>query len=357
MDSFDVTKTIYKVSDFVSWQRAGSLVLSPSFQRRPVWKPGAKSYLIDTIVRGLPIPVIFLRDQRSNLSSFEPKREIVDGQQRLRTVIAFVQPTSLKDYNHERDSFFVKPVHNQEIAGLSFDSLPQEYQQRILDYEFSVHVLSAGVDDRDVLGLFARMNSTGVKLNDQELRNAEFFGEFKTSMYTIAATHLPRWRRWGIATENDIARMQEVELTSEFAVMMKNGLTAKRRAWINLEYLCFDDHYPDRSEIASRFHTVMDTIDDRLGSMVVSTFFRRRTLFFGLFVSIYDLQFGLNSPLEPRKPRPLSAESVRRITSAGERLRNKSAPLEVLQSVTRRTTNEIERTIVHQYIQSGVSDA
>ena len=204
---------------------------------------------------------------------------------------------------------------------------------------------------------FARMNSTGVKLNDQELRNAEFFGEFKTSMYTIAATHLPRWRRWGIATENDIARMQEVELTSEFAVMMKNGLTAKRRAWINLEYLCFDDHYPDRSEIASRFHTVMDTIDDRLGSMVVSTFFRRRTLFFGLFVSIYDLQFGLNSPLEPRKPRPLSAESVRRITSAGERLRDKSAPPEVLQSLTRRTTNEIERSTVHQYIQSGASDA
>jgi len=291
------------------------------------------------------------------LSSFEPKREIVDGQQRLRTVIAFVQPKSLRDYEEARDSFSVLPVHNQEIAGLSFDCLPQEYQHRILDYEFSVHVLSSRVDDRDVLGLFARMNSTGVRLNDQELRNAEYFGAFKTAMYEMSATHLPRWRGWGVATENDIARMQEVELTSEFAMMMKNGLSAKRKEWIDQEYKRFDDQYPDRNEVEYRFHAVMDTIDDRLGPALVSKFFRRRTLFFGLFASIYDLQFGLNSKLQPRKPTPLSAESVATILSAGEGLRDKSAPPEVLQSITRRTTNEIERTMVYKYIQSGVNHA
>ena len=53
----------------------------------------------------------------------------------------------------------------------------QDLQQRILDYQFSVHVLSPGVDDREVLSIFARMNSTGVKLNPQELRNAEYFGD------------------------------------------------------------------------------------------------------------------------------------------------------------------------------------
>jgi Protein of unknown function DUF262 len=72
----------FKVSDFLSWQREGSLELSPSFQRRPVWKPSAKSYLIDTVVRGLPVPIIFIRE-RINLTTQTTIREVVDGQQRV----------------------------------------------------------------------------------------------------------------------------------------------------------------------------------------------------------------------------------------------------------------------------------
>ena len=52
-------KTIFKVSGFLSWQRNNSLLLSPQFQRNSVWKSGTKSYLIDTVVRGFPIPIIF----------------------------------------------------------------------------------------------------------------------------------------------------------------------------------------------------------------------------------------------------------------------------------------------------------
>ena len=185
MRRLEITRTIYKVSDFVSWQRAKSLVLSPSFQRRPVWKPGAKSYLIDTIVRGLPIPIIFLREQRANLDSLEPGREVVDGQQRIRAVLSYIEPSLLDDFNPARDDFTVQPAHNRELAGKIFSKLPSELKQRILDYEFSVHVLSSEVDDREILQIFARMNATGVKLNYQELRNAEYFGEFKTSMYHL----------------------------------------------------------------------------------------------------------------------------------------------------------------------------
>ena len=51
MKTWEMTRTLYKVSDFVSWQKTKTLILSPSFQRRPVWKLGAKSYLIDTVVK------------------------------------------------------------------------------------------------------------------------------------------------------------------------------------------------------------------------------------------------------------------------------------------------------------------
>jgi len=57
-----------------------------------------------------------------------------------------------------------------------------------------VHVFPADTDDRDILQIFARMNATGMNLNAQELRNAEFFGRFKTAAYDIATEQLNRWR-------------------------------------------------------------------------------------------------------------------------------------------------------------------
>lgn len=93
----NIAKTVYKVSDFLSWQRTNALALSPSFQRRSVWPRAAKSFLIDTVVRGLPMPIIILREQ-TNLETLEPLREVVDGQQRLRTMISFIEPELLKDF-------------------------------------------------------------------------------------------------------------------------------------------------------------------------------------------------------------------------------------------------------------------
>jgi hypothetical protein len=75
MKVWTTLRTNYKVSDFITWYKDEALELNPRFQRRPVWKPGAKSYLIDTIVRGLPIPVIFLRELKADLKTFKPGRE------------------------------------------------------------------------------------------------------------------------------------------------------------------------------------------------------------------------------------------------------------------------------------------
>jgi hypothetical protein len=93
MKDSQTLRTQYRVGDFVAWQRDGALELNPNFQRRPVWKKGAKSYLIDTILRGLPMPIIFLRDLRADLKTFKAKRDVVDGQQRIRTILSFIDPT------------------------------------------------------------------------------------------------------------------------------------------------------------------------------------------------------------------------------------------------------------------------
>lgn len=353
MQTWEINRTTYKVSDFVSWQRGKSLVLSPSFQRRPVWKPDAKSFLVDTVVRGLPIPVIFLREQGSNLKTLEPRREVVDGQQRIRTLLSYIDSSLLKDFKPERDFFVVKKNHNSELAGKTFKELPENLKGHILDYQFSVHVLPAKVDDREVLQIFARMNATGVKLNDQELRNAEFFGEFKTSMYEVASEQLPRWRKWAIFTEYNIARMEEVELVSEFAILMLRGLSGKTQTLLDNVYKEKDEAFPERAEVERRFRAVMDAIDDRFGEDMKSLEFRKKTLFYSLFAFAYDLMFGIGSNLKPVKAGLFSTKAARWAEDAGAKIAAKRAPERVLNATARRTTHPSSRKIILRYLSRG----
>jgi len=349
MKTWESLKTVYKVSDFISWQRSNTLVLSPSFQRRPVWQPGAKSYLIDTILRGLPIPIIFLREQKTDLSRLEPVREVVDGQQRIRALFSFIDPSLLKDYKPERDDFTLKSTHNKVLGGKKFVELDTDTKQAILDYIFSVHILPSHVDDREILEIFARMNSTGVKLNPQELRNAYYFGEFKTSMYRLASEQLQRWRDWKLFTEYNIARMDEVEITSQFAILILKGLTSKTHSAITRMYKDKDESFPDRAEIEKRFRMVMDTIDDKIGNSIKYLTFRKETMFYHLFLIMYHLLYGVGSSLESMRPKHISPDRIAKIKLVGERMESKTAPDEVIQSVARRTTNLNSRTTVFNY--------
>lgn len=61
MKNFDTR--VYSVSDFLEWEGNGLLNLSPDFHRRSVWKEKAKSYLVDTLLRGKPIPKIIITQE------------------------------------------------------------------------------------------------------------------------------------------------------------------------------------------------------------------------------------------------------------------------------------------------------
>lgn len=355
MKLFDVTRTLYKVSDFLTWQKNGTLVLSPSFQRRSVWKKGAKSYLIDTVVKGLPIPILFIRERRTDLSSYEPVREIVDGQQRIRTLISYISSDILKDLNDSRDIFSVMKSHNKELAGKKFEDLSDDIKARILDYQFSVHVLPPGIDDREVLQIFARMNSTGIKLNSQELRNAEYFGEFKTSMYETAFKHLNRWRNWKIFTEDNISRMAEVELTSEFAIYTIKGSLGKKQASIDKMYEEYDEKFSKRKMFERRFDKVMDAIEDEFDTDLQFMSFSKKTLFFALFVTFYELMFGTDSKLQHASSKPISKGKISFLKQLSDNMEKKSSslPSEVIDATIKQTTNAASRRTLIDYFKKG----
>lgn len=336
--TLSLQKTVYKVNDFLSWQRSGTLVLSPSFQRRLVWPKAAKSFLIDTVVRGLPVPIVFIRE-RSNLDSLETKREVVDGQQRLRTLLSFVDPSSLKDFSEEHDAFTVRENQNDVIGGLRFGQLPAAIRARIMNYEFSVHILPSTTEDRQVLQIFARLNSTGIKANHQELRNAQYFGVFKTLMYDLALEQLPRWREWKVFDETSIARMKEVELTSEFAMLISRGLGGRSQKEIDAFYKKHDKKLVIAAELSKRFRLTMDAIADTVGADLPQLSFHRVSLFYALFAYFYDRLFGLKSALKRKKPARLKAGLRARIIKTDELLQNDDLP-EDLEKALRGATSE-----------------
>lgn len=351
-----VTKTQYKVSDFLTWQKSGRLILTPKFQRRPVWRTGAKSYLLDTIIRGFPIPIIFLREEKTDLRTLEHKRQVVDGQQRIRTVLSFVKPSSLgSDYDPEKDKFYIDKAHDEALAGLDFSELPHDVQQAILDYEFSVQVLPSSMDDRQVIQVFARMNATGYKLNPQELRNSRYFGEFKTSMYMLAAEQLSRWERWGLFTWNNIARMNEVEITSEFGQLMLAGIVGKSQKTLDSLYDAKNVDFPERKRVEKRFRTVMDLIDDNLGDRIAQTVYKKRAPFYGLFAAVYDLTYGIARKIDSTRPKSLPHGFAEDVMSTSEKIEEGNAPKDVMKSLERRTTHPGSRRIVVAYLKKELA--
>ena len=353
MPQISIQKTVYKVSDFLGWQRDGTLVLSPSFQRRPVWKPIAKSFLIDTIVRGFPVPVIYIRE-RVDLDSQITVREVVDGQQRLRTILSFVAPDSLSDYEPRRDEFTVRAAHNSDIAGRPFPRLPNDVKSLILGYEFSTHIFASETDDRDILQMFSRINSTGTKLSPQEIRNAEYFGDFKVLMYELALEQLTNWREWDIFSEDQIARMKEVEMTSDLVINMVGGIVAKRQPTIDRWYAEYDDNFPRSEEVAKRFRRVFDELSEVFGTEIAFSIYSSEVMFFSLVNLTYDLLYGLGSPLTPRRAHPLPSSFRSGVSAAAQEIEDEDVPSEVLDAIRRAPVDVARRKIRHEFLKAHV---
>ena len=299
MSRINVRNQIFTVQDFVTWMKAGSLELSPSFQRRDVWRPNDRSYFLDTVVRGMPTSAIYIREKRE-LGSLDSIREVVDGQQRIRTLIGYVESELLDDATNQPTVILSKHNDDPKICNRLFPDLSLDLQRAIVDYPLSTHVLPSTTDDAQILQIFARLNSSGARLTPQELRNAEFSGTFRILAYQLAAEQLERWRTWKIFTEPQIARMSDVELTSELMMMMTEGTIAKRQPTIDKYYRDHDDDYEVGAVAASRFRAVMDQIEDVLPALA-ETAFRQQAMFYSLFSLLYDFLYGIESEMRERR--------------------------------------------------------
>jgi len=155
----------YSVADFLELRVANRLVINRNFQRREVWKTTPKVYLVDSILRGMPIPKMYFRTL-VDAETQSSVREVIDGQQRLQAIFQFA------------DNDLRLSAHAREFAGLRYRDLDSEQKEQFLSYTFAAEQL-INADDNDVLEVFARINTYNVSLKPAELRHARWQGEFK----------------------------------------------------------------------------------------------------------------------------------------------------------------------------------
>jgi hypothetical protein len=197
------------------------------------------------------------------------------------------------------------------------------------------------------------MNSTGFKLNDQELRNAEYFGAFKELMYKLAYEQLERWRAWKVFTETDIARMLEVEETSDMVITMLAGLHGKKQSLITKYYKENDQRFAPADEVAKRFRFVMDTIDEQLAHDLPSLVFKRKPLFHTLFTFYYDRAFGLKSSLKRARASAISRTAADAVKRASNDMASGKVPEDLAKALRGATGDPRSREKRLQFLQSA----
>ncbi len=338
------TMAPYPVSDFLQWEGMKQLVLTPKFQRRDVWTAKAKSYLIDTIVRRMPISPIFLR---LRIDSAEKRivREVVDGQQRLRAVLGYL-----------RGEFSILKAHNEEFAGHLFDDLSDEVRGEFLSYKFQVNVLE-GISDADVLRLFARLNTYTQPLKGQELINAEFFGVFKQTVYDLGFKFYSFWTTNNILTDALIARMADAELCSELAIAMLDGIRQTKSKDIREYYKRYDDEFASANKIKGRFTEVIDETGNLFDGSLKTSPFRRQPLFFSLFLAIYDMKYHLPGSVFRPAPLPDRRTFLDRVNAVRETLASKDAVGDAARFVdasSRATADVGRRQARHDYLMQNL---
>ena len=264
----------HPISDIRDWNNNQRLELQPDFQRNEVWTKAAQIMLIDTIIRGIPIPKVYIKSIMINGNTY---RVVIDGQQRLTAILKFVQ-----------DKLPLKHPYIGEYQDLLFSQLPPEVQNQILRYKIDINEIF-NPTDREIRDLYSRVNKYTVQLNKQELRRADFPGDFIALAEELAEHKL--FEQAKIFSVKQRRRMLDVEYIEELLTILLEGIQDKKDYLDTVceKYMEMDN----KADIISDFSGVVDDISlifDPKELALAGTRFKQKSDFYSLFACVYELR-------------------------------------------------------------------
>lgn len=179
--------------------------LTPDYQRRRVWDNKRKSKLIESFIINVPIPPVFLYEYDFS------KHEVMDGLQRITAILDFFD-----------NKFKLEGLDLwSELNGTYYSDLPEDIKLAIERRYLSAIILlkeSASSSKKEKLMkrfVFERLNTGGVELSPQEIRNAVYSSDFNERLIKMAESEKFR-KLWGELENESYSRMEDCELVLRF---------------------------------------------------------------------------------------------------------------------------------------------
>lgn len=240
------------------------LDIQPEFQRDFVWKGPDQSRFIDSLIKQLPIPSLCF--------SYDAKQQkwlVIDGLQRISTIIKFL---SGADWNLSKLEDIEPRISGVSAAAIKNNLDLAEFYRRVENSTIPITVLRCDYSNNHHLSylftVFHRLNSTGLKLNNQEIRNCIFSGAFNRLLRKLDDD--PNWRKLNKMKKGEHYRMQKQELILRFFAFQEelDQYTGSLASFLNsfMEKRRFIQDYVV-SEYEARFQKMAKVLHDAIQSL------------------------------------------------------------------------------------------
>lgn len=175
-DNYDIS-----VKQLIDMRQSGAIHVPPEYQRQFVWDAARESQLVESVFLGIPVPNVFMATNEDSTW------EVVDGVQRLGTLAHFVGSNELLEQIGKDSPLVIEGLEKlSELNGKRFSELPGTLQLLFETRPLRATVLNDKSDSNVRFDLFERLNTGGVLLTNQEIRNCIFRGKLNDHLKKLS---------------------------------------------------------------------------------------------------------------------------------------------------------------------------
>ncbi len=257
--------TDFTIRKLVNLIESDNIDLKPYYQRNDIWSKNDQQDLINSIVKGYPLPSFFIYERSSN------KFEMVDGQQRARTIYRF--------YKNQIEL----------STNIFYDDVEQN---KYLDYLLSVTIITKINSPRELEEFYVLVNKKGKHLTKPELNKAEFAGS-KFLLFVESLLDYQPLINLNIFTPSSQERMNDRDFIEELIAYLIHGVQDKKSIVEHIYNTISDETI---NQVENKFKSIIDLMD-KLNSFypIIKTRFKQKSDFYSLFNFLAN---SLSDPIE-----------------------------------------------------------
>ena len=273
----ETRQEVFTVKDLVDLRREDMAKPNPEYQRGVVWTPSQQKKLIDSVMRGYQLPIIYLHDIKKVVAGKTSEAyEIIDGQQRIESLRYFVEG-AFRLYNvDDPEARFPQFLQEQPCpwGGKFFQDLTDDLKRKLLQTQLPIACIQTE-ESNEVRDLFVRLQG-GAPLAAQEKRDS-YPGQFTDFILRLGGKpEIPRYpghdffqRVLKMKPGQDRGKTRQLAAQITMLFLERHNLGADHFCDINSRTI--DDYYythldfESDSDICKRLWNILSKLNDLLG--------------------------------------------------------------------------------------------